>query len=79
MKVPVIIELFRRVEARQLSLDDTLVVTNQFHSIVDGIRTRCRCRTTPTATCTRDRQADDVARAVRGDDYRSRATSPPTC
>ena len=36
MKVPVMIELFRRVEAKQLKLTDTVRVTNQFHSIVDG-------------------------------------------
>jgi beta-lactamase class A len=36
MKVPVMIELFRRVDAKQLALSDTVVVTNQFHSIVDG-------------------------------------------
>ncbi len=36
MKVPVMIELFRRAAARDLRLDDTLTVTNQFHSIVDG-------------------------------------------
>jgi beta-lactamase class A len=36
MKVPVMIELFRRVELKQLSLDDTIVISNQFHSIVDG-------------------------------------------
>jgi beta-lactamase class A len=36
MKVPVMIELFRRVEAKQLALGDTVEVTNQFHSIVDG-------------------------------------------
>jgi beta-lactamase class A len=36
MKVPVMIELFRRAQAKQLKLSDTVVVTNQFHSIVDG-------------------------------------------
>lgn len=36
MKVPVMIEIFRRAEAGRFSLDDSLVVTNQFHSIVDG-------------------------------------------
>lgn len=36
MKVPVMIELFRRVEAGELSLDDTVLVTNQFTSIMDG-------------------------------------------
>ena len=36
MKVPVMIELFRRAAARDIRLDDTLTVTNQFHSIVDG-------------------------------------------
>jgi len=36
MKIPVMIELFRRVAAHELSLDDTLVVSNRFHSIVDG-------------------------------------------
>jgi beta-lactamase class A len=36
MKVPVMIELFRQVEAGRLSLDDPLPVRNEFHSIVDG-------------------------------------------
>jgi len=36
MKVPVMIELFRQVDAKTLSLDDTVIVSNVFHSIVDG-------------------------------------------
>jgi beta-lactamase class A len=36
MKVPVMIELFRRAEAGELSLEDEIPVTNQFSSIVDG-------------------------------------------
>jgi beta-lactamase class A len=36
MKVPVLIELFRQARNRQLSLDDTLRIRNEFHSIVDG-------------------------------------------
>lgn len=36
MKVPVMIELFRQVDAGQRKLDDTVVVTNQFTSIQDG-------------------------------------------
>jgi len=36
MKVPVMIELFRRARAGTLSLDDPLPVRNEFHSIVDG-------------------------------------------
>jgi beta-lactamase class A len=36
MKIPVMIELFRRAATKDLRLDDTLVVTNQFQSIVDG-------------------------------------------
>lgn len=36
MKVPVMIELFRQVEAGQKKLDDTVIVTNQFTSIHDG-------------------------------------------
>ena len=36
MKVPVMIELFRRIDAGTLKLDDTIVVSNVFHSIVDG-------------------------------------------
>jgi beta-lactamase class A len=36
MKVPVMIELFRRATAGELRLDDTVPVTNTFHSIVDG-------------------------------------------
>ncbi len=36
MKVPVMIELFRQVKAGTVSLDDTIVVRNQFRSIVDG-------------------------------------------
>ena len=36
MKVPVMIELYRRADARELQLDSTLVLRNQFTSIVDG-------------------------------------------
>ncbi|MBO6574793.1 MAG: serine hydrolase [Rhodothermales bacterium] len=36
MKVPVMIEVFRRVEEGAWSLDDSLVVRNSFSSIVDG-------------------------------------------
>jgi beta-lactamase class A len=36
MKVPVMIELFRQASARSLSLDDPLLIRNEFRSIVDG-------------------------------------------
>jgi beta-lactamase class A len=36
MKVPVMIELFRQVDARTIKLDDPVPVSNVFHSIVDG-------------------------------------------
>src|SRR6476659_4580025 len=36
MKVPVMIELFRQAHAGRLTLDDSLPVRNEFHSIVDG-------------------------------------------
>jgi beta-lactamase class A len=36
MKVPVMIELFRQVDARGLSLDQKILLVNQFGSIVDG-------------------------------------------
>lgn len=36
MKVPVMIEMFRQVEAGKRKLDDTVLVTNRFTSIVDG-------------------------------------------
>jgi len=36
MKVPIMIELFRRAAAGDLRLDDTMLVTNHFTSIVDG-------------------------------------------
>lgn len=36
MKVPIMIELFRQVQAGRLRLDDTMPVTNTFTSIVDG-------------------------------------------
>ena len=36
MKLPVMIELFRQAETKRLRLDDTLAVSNQFKSIVDG-------------------------------------------
>jgi beta-lactamase class A len=36
MKVPVMIELFRQVSLKKLSLDDPLTVSNHFTSIVDG-------------------------------------------
>ncbi len=36
MKVPVMIELFRRVDAKALKLDQTMTLTNSFASIVDS-------------------------------------------
>ena len=36
MKVPVMIELFRRVDARTVSLDQTVPIENSFPSLVDG-------------------------------------------
>jgi beta-lactamase class A len=36
MKVPVMIQLFRRIDARALSLDQSILLVNQFGSIVDG-------------------------------------------
>lgn len=36
MKLPVMIELFRQVRQGKLKLGDTLLVRNEFHSIVDG-------------------------------------------
>ena len=36
MKVPIMIQLFRKVDAGTLSLDQQLPVVNQFNSIVDG-------------------------------------------
>ena len=36
MKVPIMIELYRQRDAGALRLDDTMIVTNTFHSIVDG-------------------------------------------
>jgi beta-lactamase class A len=36
MKVPVMLELFRRAEAGELSLDDPVPVHNEFRSIADG-------------------------------------------
>ena len=36
MKVPVMIEVFRQAEEGRFSLDDSLLVTNEFRSIVDG-------------------------------------------
>jgi len=36
MKVPVMIELFAQAQAGRLKLDDEVLVTNSFHSIVDG-------------------------------------------
>src|ERR1043166_7944669 len=36
MKVPVMIELFRRIDAGGLSLDQGILLVNQFGSIVDG-------------------------------------------
>lgn len=36
MKLPVMIELFRQVSKKKLHLDDTLIVSNQFKSMVDG-------------------------------------------
>ena len=36
MKVPIMIELYRRAAAGDLRLDDMMLVTNRFTSIVDG-------------------------------------------
>jgi beta-lactamase class A len=36
MKVPVMIELYRQANAGKLSLDEPVLVRNEFHSIVDG-------------------------------------------
>jgi beta-lactamase class A len=36
MKVPVMLELFRRADAGELSLGDSVLVRNQFRSIADG-------------------------------------------
>ncbi len=36
MKVPVMIELFKRVDSRTLSLDQTVVIENSFSSLADG-------------------------------------------
>lgn len=36
MKVPVLLEFFRQVDAGKLSLDQPITLVNQFHSIVDG-------------------------------------------
>lgn len=36
MKVPVMVELFQQVESGTFALEDTLVVSNRFRSIVDG-------------------------------------------
>ena len=36
MKVPVMLELYRRVSAGGISLDQGLLIVNQFASIVDG-------------------------------------------
>ena len=36
MKLPVLIELFRRADARALSLDQPLLLVNRFQSIADG-------------------------------------------
>lgn len=36
MKIPVMIELFRQVHDGKLTLDDALLIKNQFHSLVDG-------------------------------------------
>jgi beta-lactamase class A len=36
MKIPVMIELFRQAALAQLRLDDSITVSNQFHSVVDG-------------------------------------------
>jgi beta-lactamase class A len=36
MKVPVLIELARRIDAGDFRWDDSLTVVNRFHSIVDG-------------------------------------------
>jgi beta-lactamase class A len=42
MKTPVMIEAFRQIENGRLSLDDSLLVTNEFRSIVDSSRYELR-------------------------------------
>jgi beta-lactamase class A len=36
MKVPVMIEVFRQIDAGNFRLHDTIAVTNKFHSMIDG-------------------------------------------
>ena len=36
MKIPVMIELFHQVQEGKVKLTDTLLVKNEFHSIMDG-------------------------------------------
>ena len=36
MKVPVLIEMFRQADAGRFSMDDSLLLKNEFRSIVDG-------------------------------------------
>lgn len=36
MKVPLMIELFRQAEANEYAMDDSIIVKNEFRSIVDG-------------------------------------------
>jgi beta-lactamase class A len=36
MKVPVMVEVFKQADQGQLALTDSILVTNRFHSIVDG-------------------------------------------
>jgi beta-lactamase class A len=36
MKIPVMIEMFRQAEQGRVTLEDTILIKNEFHSIVDG-------------------------------------------
>src|SRR5437764_3385269 len=58
MKVPVMIELFRKARTGMLALDDRIPVVNEFHSIVDG---------SPFALSPGDDSDADVYSRVGGD------------
>ena len=57
MKIPVMIEMFRQAEAKEISLDGPVTVVNQFKSIVDG---------SPFALSPADDSETDLYKAVGG-------------
>lgn len=59
MKTPVMIELFRKVEKGEISLDDSIKVENKFYSIVDG--SEFQMEITPESTDPTEKKIGEMA------------------